>query len=154
VKWRHLIEREWSEHTKLDHYLAQLSCLLYELRFVFGGKPDKKPEDFLLKFTTKRPVQLDPEEEERRRKAQSLMTKIGFMTSLGLNPDGTKRQPPGAKPKPAAPKPSDTPPTPPSPLAAPSPSQGVKGGFPRKKGNRVIPAKPAKPTQEGRPKKG
>lgn len=51
VRWKQVFKDEWNEPTVWKYYLAQISHLLYLLLFILGGKPDKKLEDFFVKFT-------------------------------------------------------------------------------------------------------
>ena len=53
LEWAAAFELEQNEHTKQDHYFAQIACLIYA-----ANKPESAPgksiEDFLLDFVTLR----------------------------------------------------------------------------------------------------
>lgn len=93
LRWRLIIEREWNQHTKLDHYLAQIAMLVYELRFILGGKSEHKLEDFFISFANKKPVPVDEPTEEEAEEIQRKLDEVrkhSLMAMFGLGLAGKK----------------------------------------------------------------
>lgn len=82
VRWKVLMDREWDEPTRLEHYLAQIAAEIHRTRV---KNPKRiKTESKILKFERKVKINLedmDPEERMARSKSH-------WYTFLGGGPDG------------------------------------------------------------------
>ena len=96
LRWRLIIDREWNQHTKLDHYMAQVCLLLHELRFILGGRSERKLEDFFMKFTEA--GSKDPEAATIRAETEAVALKASILAGFGLGSNGLPLRSPGNKP--------------------------------------------------------
>lgn len=87
-------EEEWGQHSKLDHYLAQIACEVHNIaEYLFAKKPKaRNTEDFLLKFRLKEDAKpeptappagsMTPEEEWKLRREIANRHKMQFLPFL------------------------------------------------------------------------
>jgi hypothetical protein len=94
-KYRKLIDEEWNEETKLDHYLAAIAwevhCIPYR---IFGGKPSVKFRDFFMKFKVREDEVVGLEDDQEFQEmtedeiARMNASKQAMFRALGLGQDG------------------------------------------------------------------
>lgn len=98
---------EANDFHRWDSYLAELCFQMYLLRVSFGGgKVELKAEDFLMKFTAKKPEPAPGEKTPEERRAEAEKLKTGILGAFGINPDTGDRHPNlrvRGKPPPGAP---------------------------------------------------
>lgn len=89
-KWRAHRERELTEPTRLELYLASIRSLLFEIPFMVWGKESKVPEEkFIIKFSYdgKPTKESQEEQDEIKRKSaeQSFSIMEGVLSAVAAN---------------------------------------------------------------------
>lgn len=92
-QWLAFAEMQKNQHEKQDWYLAQIAYELYLVKFMLGGKPKHKLNDFLLKFQVKQdkdPSLMTPAEKREYVNEKAAVSKAFWEAIVGKKARVTK----------------------------------------------------------------